>query len=292
MERKQTYVCEFINNMQFHSEGGLELLSRFSEKPRSINLDDVLFSSDIDNRSIIEIAGASATGKTVLLCQFIAKCILPARYKGIEIDGCDACAILIDTLGHVQMSKIAELMRATVRSACQVAADVQSPAETVDYIVNKSLENLTVISCCNNDQLQLTLHTLEDEFLGNERIALLAIDNILAYYWQARKERKESILSMDYYAKDLLKIIRAQTFQFHTVTVYTKWDGPAVSKNESYAKRCSNLKKIGVNYRLQLGKSTVICKLICRVQSCTDDVKQISYIISDSGIKWIPDNNT
>lgn len=207
--------------MEFHSEGGLELLSRFSEKPRSINLDNVLFSTDIDNRSVIEIVGASSTGKTLLLCQFIAKCLLPAQYRGIQIDGCDACAILIDTLGHIQMSKIAELMTSTICSAYQ-AADVQPPAETVDYIVNKSLENLMVISCCNNNQLQLILRTLEDEFLGNERIALLAIDNILAYYWQARRER--GILSMNYYAKDLLRIIRTQTTQFHTVTVYTRWD--------------------------------------------------------------------
>lgn len=268
--------------MQFHSEGGLELLSRFSEKPRSINLDNVLFSTGIDNKSTIEIVGASSTGKTLLLCQFVAKCILPARYKGIRIDGCDACAILIDTLGHIQMSKIAELMTSKICGAYRVA-DVQPPAETVDHIVNKSLENLIVISCCNNDQLQLTLHTLEDEFLSNERIALLAIDNILAYYWQARRER--NTLSMDHYARDLLRIIRTQTSQFHTATVYTRWDRP-VSKHESHMKFASLLEWTGVNYRLQLSKNTVVREFTCNVQS-TNDVKQICYTISDSGIKWI-----
>lgn len=268
--------------MQFHSEGGLELLSRFSEKPRSINLDNVLFSTDIDNRSSIEIVGASSTGKTLLLCQFVARCILPARYKGIRIDGCDACAILIDTLGHVQMSKIAELMTSTIRGAYR-AADVHAPAETVDRIVNKSLENLTVISCCNNDQLQLTLHTLEDEFLSNERIALLAIDNILAYYWQARRERRT--LSMDHYTRDLLRFIRTQTSRFHTVTAYTRWEGP-VAKQESHAKFADLLEWTGVNYRLQLGKSNVVREFTCNVQS-TNNVRQICYTISDSGIKWI-----
>ncbi|KYN02159.1 PREDICTED: DNA repair protein XRCC2-like [Cyphomyrmex costatus] len=265
--------------MEFHSEGGLELLSRFSEKSRSINLDDVLFSSDIDNKSIIEIIGASSTGKTVLLCQFIAKCILPARYKEIKINGCDACAILINTLGHVQISKIVELMTSMVCNAYQVA-DVQPLAETVDYIINRSLENLTVISCCNNGELQLILYTLEDELLSNERITLLAIDNILAYYWQARKE---NILTMNYYATSLLKIIRSQTSQFHTVTVYTRWDGP---KYESHAKCTDILKRTGVNYRLQLSLSTKVHKFMCHVQS-TNDVKQICYTISDSGIKWM-----
>lgn len=268
--------------MQFHSEGGLELLSRFSEKPRSINLDDVLFSTDVD-RSTIEIVGAPSIGNTLLLCQFVAKCILPAQYKGIRIDGCDACAILIDTLGHVQISKVAELMTSTIRSAYQVAG-VPPPAETVDYIVDKSLENLIMISCCNNDQLQVILHKLEDEFLNNEKIALLAIDNILAYYWQARKERK-SILSMDCYARDLLRIVQAQTAQFHATTVYTRWDGP-VPKHESHVKRTSLLEGTGVNYRLQLSKSIGAREFMCRVQSA-DNVKQICYTISDSGIKWI-----
>jgi len=267
--------------MQFHSESGLEMLLRFKEKSHSINLDNVLFSTDINNKSIIEIIGASSTGKTVLLCQFIAKCILPAQYKGIKIDGCDACAILINTLGHVQMSKIAELMTSTVRNAYQ-AANVQLSAETVDYIINQSLENLTVISCCNNDQLQLILHTLEDEFFNNKRITLLAIDNILAYYWQARKK---NILTMNYYATGLLKIIRSQTSQFHTVTVYTKWDRP-VSKYESYAKCTDTLERTGVNYRLQLSKSTRVREFMCHIQF-TNNVKQIYYTISDSGIKWI-----
>ncbi|XP_077267444.1 X-ray repair cross complementing 2 [Temnothorax americanus] len=265
--------------MEFHSEDGLELLSRFGVKPRPINLDNVLFSSDIDNGSVVEIVGASSTGKTLLLCQFVAKCILPARHKGIRIDGCDACAILIDTLGHIRMSKIAELMSSTIRGAYRVA-DVQPPAETVDRVVNESLENLTVISCCNDDQLQLTLRTLEDEFLSNERIALLAMDDILAYYWQARKER--SVLGMDNYARDLLGIVRAQTSRFHAATVYTRWDGP-VPKRES---RANPLKGSGVNYRLRLDKSTVVREFMCHLQS-TDNVKQIRYTISDSGIKWI-----
>lgn len=267
--------------MEFHSEGGLELLSRFSETPRSINLNNVLFSTDIDNRSTIEIVGASSTGKTLLLCQFIAKCLLPTQYEGIKIDGCDACAIAIDTLGHLKIEKIVELMVSMIRSAYQVA-DVQLSDEVINDIINKYVKNLTVISCCNNHQLKLTLHTLEDELLSNERITLLAIDNILAYYWQ---ERKENILSMDCYAKDLLKIIRTQMSQFHTVTVYTRWEGP-VPKYESRAKFTNLLNGTGVNYRLQLSKSTVLPGFMCHVQS-TDDVKQICYTISDSGIKWI-----
>ncbi|KAL6264646.1 hypothetical protein P5V15_004747 [Pogonomyrmex californicus] len=263
----------------FHFEGGLQLLSRFSERPRSINLDNVLFSTDIDNESIIEIVGASSTGKTLLLCQFIARCILPARYKDIEISGCNVHVVLIDTYGHVEMSKIAELMTPVIHNAYQVAG-VELSDEVVDHVIHKSLENLTVISCCNNEQFQLTLHMLEDELLSNEKIALLAIDNILAYYWQER--RIKGILSMDNYTKDLLKIIRIQTSQFHMITIYTKWDGP-VSKYQSHS---NLLQGTGINYRLHLYKNPVTHEFVCHVQS-TDDIKRICYTISDSGIKWI-----
>lgn len=272
------------------------MLSRFRENRRSVNLDGTLFPSEIGDRSVVEIVGASSTGKTLLLCQFIARCILPARYKGIEIDGCDCCAILIDTCGQVQMSKLAELMTVATRTAAcrQQAGAQQLPVETVDLIVSKSLENLTVIDCCNNDQLQLSLHALEDELLGNERIVLLAIDNILAYYWQARRER--GILSMDQYARSLTGVIRARISRFCNVTVYTRWDdavsryeAPATADpNNSPIKRTALLEGQGVNYRLRLGKrSSAVREFTCRVQSTDDDEKQIRYTISDSGIRWI-----
>lgn len=274
--------------MEFHSEGGLELLSRFREKRRSVNLDETLFPGDIGDQSVIEIVGASSTGKTLLLCQFIAKCILPARYKGVKIGGCDSCAILIDTFGQVQMSKLVELMTIMTRNACQTSG-VQLPIETVDLVVSKSLENLTVINCCNNDQLQLSLHALEDELLGNERIVLLAIDNILAYYWQTRRER--GILSMDQYARSLVRLIRARISRLCNVTLYTRWD-ESVSEHEASVTSPSNSKSNGplegtdVTYKLKLCKSSVAREFICRIQSA-DDVKQIRYTISDSGVNWI-----
>jgi len=268
--------------MQFHSEGGLELLSRFNEKPRSTNLDKVLFPDDVSNKSIVEIIGSSSTGKTILLCQFMAKCILPVQYREIKIDGCGACAILIDTLGHVQMSKVAELMTSMIRDAYR-SAGVQAPTETVDMIMNESLKNLTVIECCNNDQLQLALHTLEDEFLNNERIALLAIDNILAYYWQERREK--GLLSMDYYAKTLVRIIRAQMSQFNVITVYTRWEGSKL-ENGTPVKCAENPSETGVNYRLKFSKNNISREFMCHVES-TNGTKQIPYTISDEGIKWI-----
>ncbi|XP_050462924.1 DNA repair protein XRCC2 [Cataglyphis hispanica] len=274
--------------MQFHSEGGLELLSRFREKRRSVNLDRSIFSNDISDRSVVEIVGASSTGKTLLLCQFIAKCILPVWYKGIKIDGCDSCAILIDTLGQIQITKFTTLMTVMIRTAYETAG-VQPPVETIDLIVNKSLENLTVIDCCNNDQLHLSLHALENDLLSDERIALLAIDNILAYYWQMRREK--GILGMDQYARSLVRIIRTRISQFCDVTVYTRWN-ESVFRNETTVtslnspKRTDLLKETDVNYRLQLCKSFVVREFICHVQSMNDR-KQIRYTISDSGIKWI-----
>ncbi|XP_032674221.1 uncharacterized protein LOC116845550 [Odontomachus brunneus] len=268
--------------MQFHCEDGLELLSRFREKPSSINLDEVLFPTGINNNKIIEIVGASSTGKTLLLCQFLAKCILPVQYKEIKINGCNACAIVIDTLGQIQISKITEFMTSMIHSTYQNIS-VTPPVETVDSIVNKSLENLTVIRCCNNDQFQIILTMLENELLSNEKIALLAIDNIYAYYWQERW--KKDILSIDSYIKSLVKLIRTRTSQFRIVTVYTKWDRP-MSKNEPYTKNYHTLEGVDVNYKLQLYRNENFSKFICHMKSM-DDVKKICYTICDSGIKWI-----
>lgn len=264
--------------MQFHCENGLELLSRFREKPSLINLDEVLFPNGVSNDKIIEIVGASSTGKTLLLCQFLAKCILPAQYKEIKINGCDICAIIIDTLGQIQISNITEFMTSIIHNACRNIG-VRLPVEMVDSIVKKSLENLTVIRCCNNDQFQIVLNMLDNEFLGNEKIALLAIDNIVAYYWQERWAK--GILSMDSYVKNLVKLIRTHTLRFRIVTVYTRQI--SVSKNELYMKH-STLEGTGVNYKLQLYKKNFNI-LACHVKS-VEDMKEICYTICNYGIKW------
>lgn len=267
--------------MQFHCEDGLELLSRFRKKQSSINLDEVLFPTGISNDKFIEIAGASSTGKTLLLCQFLAKCILPVQYKEIKISGCNVCAIIIDTLGHIHISKITEFMIAMIHSAYQNIGAI-APVETVNAIVNKSLENLSVVKCYNNDQFQITLNMLESELLSNEKIALLAIDNITAYYWQERW--KKSVLTMDFYVKGLVKLIRTCTSQFRIITVYTKWDRP-VSKSEPCAKDYHTLKGMGINYKLQLWTDKESHKFVCCVKSM-QGVKKIQYTICKSGIKW------
>ncbi|XP_011145545.1 uncharacterized protein LOC105186793 [Harpegnathos saltator] len=267
--------------MQFHCEDGLELLSRFREKPSSINLDEVLFPTGINNDKLIEIVGASSTGKTLLLCQFLAKCILPTQYKEIKINGCNACAIIIDTLGQIQIGKISELMASMIHNAYQNISIIP-PVEIVNSIINKSLENLTVIKCCNNDQFQIVLNMLENELLGNEKIALLAIDNIFAYYWQERWEK--GILSMDSYVKSLIKLIRTRTSQFKIVTIYTRWDRP-MSKSKSYTKDYQT-EGMGTNYKLQLYRNKESCKFVCHVKSM-EDIKNIQYIIYNSGINWI-----
>lgn len=279
---RKTNAALIISNMQFHCEDGLELLSRFREKPSSINLDEILFPTGISNDKLIEIVGASATGKTLLLCQFLAKCILPAQYKEIKINGCNICAIIIDTLGQIQISKISEFMTSMIHNAYQNIG-MTLPVKTVDTIVSRSLENLTVIKCCNNDQFQIILTMLENEFLNNEKIGLLAIDNIYAYYWQERW--KNGILSMDSYVRNLVKLIRTHTSQFKIVTIYTKWDKP-MSKSELCTKNYHTLEGIDINYRLHLYASNS-SMFICHVKSI-GDMKKICYTICDSGIKWIP----
>ncbi|XP_014481713.1 PREDICTED: uncharacterized protein LOC106748040 [Dinoponera quadriceps] len=267
--------------MQFHCEDGLELLSRFREKQSSINLDEVLFPTGVSNDKLIEIIGASSTGKTLLLCQFLAKCILPAQCKGIKINGCNICAIIIDTLGQIQISKIAEFMTSMIHNAYQNIS-ITPPVETVDSIVNRSLNNLTVIRCCSNDQFQIILNMLKNELLDNEKTALLAIDNIFAYYWQERW--KKGILSMDSYVKSLVKHIRTHTSQFRIVTVYTRWDRP-MSKNEPDTKDYHILEGMGVNYKLQLYRNRESNKFICHLKSM-EHAKKIHYTICNSGIKW------
>ncbi|XP_012152238.1 X-ray repair cross complementing 2 [Megachile rotundata] len=169
--------------MRSQVESGAELLTRLNSKSSLYGLDSTLFFDGLRNTDIVEINGEQSTGKTLFLSNILAKCILP---NVLQIKGCNASAILINTDHHFQISKLVEVMSNIINGGHTVSFASKTAETSFDKtaIIQDSLCNLRIIDCYNSEQFSLTLHTLEDVFLSNAGIALLAIDSISAYYWQ------------------------------------------------------------------------------------------------------------
>ncbi|KAI9561557.1 putative XRCC3 [Daphnia sinensis] len=70
------------------TESGIDLLQRFSVRPKLIGLQAEVFGEDGPlPGDVIEINEKDTNLKTILLTHWIIKCILPATWKGVEIGG-------------------------------------------------------------------------------------------------------------------------------------------------------------------------------------------------------------
>lgn len=261
--------------MQLQIESGIELLARLNKKPSLCELEDTLFLNGPQGTDIIEISGAQSSGKTLLLSQMLAKCILPNYH---EIKGCNASAILINTDHHFQISKLVELMSNIINAANTVSFTTDAVDVEFDKIavIKNSLRNLHVVNCYNSEQFAVTLRTLDDIFVNNTKIALLAIDSITAYYWQDRKEIKIDI-TIDTYVKNLLQLIRTHTARFNVATIYTKLYKNINNKGKALTD--------DINYRIHLCKTCNSKNFICTLET-TQIVRKIHYSILSNGIKW------
>ncbi|CAD1474871.1 unnamed protein product, partial [Heterotrigona itama] len=258
-------------------ESGIELLARLNKKPSLRGLEDALFFEGPRGTDIIEISGVQSSGKTLLLSQMLAKCILP-NYR--EIKGCNASAILINTDHHFQISKLVELMSNIVNAATDTASFTATDvAVDVEFdkraVIKNSLRNLHVVDCYDSEQFAVTLRTLDDIFVDNAKIALVAIDSITAYYWQ---DCEDNVITIDAYAKNLLRLVRTHTARFNVATVYTKLYKNIDNKGKK-------LTTDNANYRIQLCKACNSKNFTCTLET-TQIVRKIHYSILSDGIKW------
>ncbi|CAL7948138.1 unnamed protein product [Xylocopa violacea] len=264
--------------MQSHIESGTELFARLNSKPKLCKLESTLFLEGPRNTDIIEIGGDRSTGKTLLLTQMLANCILPNYHRAARIQGCDASAILINTDHHFEVSKLATLMSDIIDTVDNVTLASKAIAIDLDKVavVQNSLHNLRIIDCYDSEQFCLTLRTLDDIFLDNTKIALLAIDSIAAYYWQ---DCEDDVITVDTYVKKLIKLIKTHTTRFNVVTIYTRL-------YEDMYKQAKNLTN-DIDYKIQLCRVRDSKNLLCTLKTDGAKItKKICYSILSNGIKW------
>lgn len=171
-------------------ESGLQLFARLLKRPVIENLKEDIFFEGLSNTSLVEIVGSVSRGKNHMLTQLIAKFIL-LKCK----------VLLINTENHFQIQYLMKLVQ------------------------NKSLllENLRIFNCYDHHELISTLSSLDNVFVSDKQISLLAIDSIGAYFWQQQSEdSKLGISSYDFYLKKLLDIVKTSTVPFRVCTVYTR----------------------------------------------------------------------
>ncbi|GLG92951.1 Uncharacterized protein GBIM_00476 [Gryllus bimaculatus] len=269
-----------MDTLQSHlgAESGLQLLSRLETRPSLIDLDNVIFESGLLPNEIVEINGDVSSGKTLLVTQFLAKCLLPKSYCGIDIGGLNAGAVIIDTDHHFQVLKLVTIMEAYIARSSNSLVD----ANTVESIIKDALDNLTILHCYDGVQLLITFHGLENILSCNRNISLLVLDSVSAFYWQ-NTLNNNGIRKMDLYLKKILISLQKHIHEFKVSVIYTK---PLYfqSKVHNDSNVIGKYGKISRQIKLQkvLNSVNLFYAHICD----NSNRKVLSYEIGNDGFHW------
>ena len=203
--------------MESHSkaESGLQLFARLKSGHSLVGLDNELFPDGPNSGDFIEICGEEATGKTLLLMQFLVKSLLPTVIEEVNIGGLGIECAFINTDHHFHIIKLVNMMELYLKDKLN-----NPSSSTIEKIITDSLNNLTLLNCYDSIQLQITLHSLQKILSSNTNINLILLDSLSAYYWQ------DVLLGgskkMDLYIKTYLETIHKSVKDFNVTVIYTK----------------------------------------------------------------------
>ena len=288
-KNNKKYVSRFIDKkiliMTTHIESGMQLLARLTSNCRKPleGLDNRLFPEGLQAKQTVEIFGDPGSGKTLLLTQLIAICILPTVYKKISINGFDMNVLLINTDHHFQVSKLSQIMRNILKKSFANHENLEDLK--MKEIIEKSLKNLLIIKCFDNNEFVCTLYSLPDVLNSNSKIGIIALDGISAFYWQDREAGEKGVVSINSYVSNTLTQIQESTFQFNVKTIFTR-QADFVTKGRSISE-CLAQPTIGeVNYRINLVKQMDSTRGVCKVESIQDQ-RCFDYETTIVGLKWL-----
>lgn len=125
-------------------------------------------------KSLIEINGPSNSGKSLLLNEIIAHTILPTYFNGKESQ-----AILIDLDHKISIPNLMKVTEKIIKNSGE-----STTPEDIQFTIDLCMQNsLHIMNCYTPDQFEIGMDNLEEMLVADSKIALVAIDNIGAYYW-------------------------------------------------------------------------------------------------------------
>lgn len=125
-------------------------------------------------KTLTEISGQPATGKSLILYHIMARAVIPREYGGKS-----SKVIFIDAK---HKTGVVDFKKCLLNVALDTANANNPPAEP--DVLNKCLESVIYLACYSTEQFQIALDDLEDLLWDHGDVALLAIDGLDTFYWE------------------------------------------------------------------------------------------------------------
>lgn len=220
---------------------------------------------DVD---VFGFSGYSMSGKTFLITEIIAKCILPQKHGGKNCG-----AILINTDHHFEIANLIQVLECYIKINNSEQLDIKT-------ITKESLNNLIVVNVFDSHQFYLTFQKLDALLATNKKVSIIILDSILAYYWYDRLTG--GIKKIDSYQKTILRSLQNLTKEHKLTILYTKTTTEVKKEVLQDCKNYPMLEKI--NYRILLTKNDDT--FMANVTS-PDNESFVKYFKINKIIEWL-----
>ena len=201
------------------SESGIDLLQRLAVRPKLAGLDVEIFGKNGPlPGDIIEVNERGSCGKTLLLTQWIVKCILPLKWKDLTIGGLDVGVVLISTDHHFMILHLVTLMERRLKRILR--SQPGTGTSIMQEIIQDSLKRLSVYKSFSKPQLLFNLCSVKTYILSHPQSSVVVIDSLTAFYWEDRLTTS-SLQSLEKYCSALLKNLMEKLKQTNITIIYT-----------------------------------------------------------------------
>ena len=206
------------------SESGLDAMQRLmSDRPEIVGLHPELFGSNGPRSGdVIEVNEKATCVKSLLLGQWIIKCILPKAWKGIHIGGFGAGVVFLTTDHHFSILHLYSALEKQVKRIVRESKELQpgTGLAIVKEITKDSLERLSVYESFSKIELLYNFCSIKTFILSHKQYSMVVIDSLSAYYWEDRLS-STTPQSLDKYIHNLLDGLLTKLKNSNIIIIYT-----------------------------------------------------------------------
>lgn len=243
----------------FSIESGLQLFSRLNIRPIPEKLHSALFPEGLAPGALIEIGVSSDSDRTLLITDFIARCILPKKHNEFDLPGTNCGAILLNLDHRFNIMKLYGVLKYILKSS-----KVKIPNGEMEQIIQSSLKNLTLMNCYDHQQLEISLLNVDRLLQDNLNVGAVFVDSLGAQYWDYRQTA--GITSLQWYHTKMLNTLQSNTKTYKIVVIFS----------------------INVDVQLVTDYKIVLNENKCSVIDCANNVQKVFRYSIGTTIKIKP----
>lgn len=188
------------------------MFSRLGAKESLGDLNLPLFcNAELQPGDVIEFCGVEGTGKSELLLNIAAICILPRFWQGVALPGRNVDVLFVSTDYKFDLVRFVTVMKGIILSHGVLLSDEVKYKE----LIISSLEHLHIVNCSSMDELVISLYSFKIFLINHPEVCTLLIDNIATFWWTERAENSMSDLYQQRWTCAVNELIR----EFHLVVI-------------------------------------------------------------------------